>query len=402
MYTHLKERTFYEDIYDKHTVEDARRGLDAYDKFFTDFEKKLPKDDTIDRPGNAIILNVFYMSVIGNDLIRRYEERTSYIDKWMAEDQAKDDQISSARLSEEPYCRHCSKKGLLIIDKSLMHRKEDHKYNDPEEVMFMLRCSHCDKNSAFWEDGTAWNIKPDLCPKCKTEVTHTSTKTAKAINFTYTCPSCKHSYKEKLDLIPAKKETLDPNFDKDRIHYCLVDKEFRDKLFEIQRGLNRMAEFGKEMKEKEANKHIYDAIKELKKPKIAELVPLLSPSLEKAGYIELSLDKPEMGKDVYLGFSCLDSKSDRADYDSRKTLKKLVDTALIDTNWRLMSDGISYRLGYLSRRLRAYEREEDLKNLVTKSKKLMSKPTKNESIPINPTEWRKRTFKTPDGREVIL
>jgi len=45
-------------------------------------------------------------------------------------------------------------------------------------------------------------------------------------------------------------------------------------------------------------------------------------------------------------------------------LKKLVDRALSDTNWRLMSDGISYRLGYLNGRLRAYEREDDLKTLV--------------------------------------
>jgi hypothetical protein len=72
---------------------------------------------------------------------------------------------------------------------------------------------------------------------------------------------------------------------------------------------------------------------------------LLTEPLEKAGYIEFHLDKPEMGRDVYVGFSCLDSKTDRQDYDSRKALKKLIDNALKDTNWRLMSDGISYRLG---------------------------------------------------------
>jgi hypothetical protein len=102
----------------------------------------------------------------------------------------------------------------------------------------------------------------------------------------------------------------------------------------------------------------------MKRPKIAELASLLASLLEKAGYIEFHLDKPEMGRDVFIGFSCLESKSDRDDYDSRKALKKLVDNALLDTNWRLMSDGISYRLGYLNGKLRAYEREEDLKALV--------------------------------------
>lgn len=118
---------------------------------------------------------------------------------------------------------------------------------------------------------------------------------------------------------------------------------------------------------------VYDAMKEIKKPKIAELTPLMQPVLEKAGFTDFSLDKPEMGKDVYVGLNCLDTKSDRNDYDSRKTLEKLVKKTLADTNWRLMSDGVSYRLGYLNGRVRAYEREEDLRQLVIKDRKLMPK-----------------------------
>jgi hypothetical protein len=152
------------------------------------------------------------------------------------------------------------------------------------------------------------------------------------------------------------------------------------------------------MKEKQDNKHIYDAVKEMKKPKIAELIPLLSEPLEKAGYIEFHLDKPEMGRDVYVGFSCLDSKSDRNDYDSRKTLKKLVDSALEETNWRIMNDGISYRLGYLNGRVKAYEGEEDLKKLVMKSKKLKPKQTSSKVT----DKGNARTLKAPDGTEIIL
>jgi hypothetical protein len=369
MYTHLKKRQDYEDNYDHSTVETGRRHIVYYNNFYTEFESKLPADDKISRPGNAALLNVFYMQTVGNELIRRYQGRDATIEQWMAKDEAKDDQIATARLTEEPYCRHCGKQGLRIIDKSLMHRKKKHDIGDPEEVLFMLKCPHCDKNSAFWEDGTAWKPKPTLCPKCNTEVTHTTTSTKKAITFVYSCPSCKYSYKDKMSLTD-KKEVPDPNYEKDRIRYCLLDKEWRDKLFEIQRGLKEMAELSKRFKEKEENKDIYDAVTEMKKPKIAELVPLLSPILEKAGYIEFHLDKPEMGRDVYVGFSCLDNKSGRDDYDSRKTLKKLVDSALSDTNWRLMSDGISYRLGYLNGRVKAFEGEEALKNLVMKAKKL--------------------------------
>jgi hypothetical protein len=373
-YTHLKSNQCYEDLYDHITVESARRGMTSYYKFYSEFEDKLPKDDTIDRPGNALVLNVFYMQVVGENLMYRYEKRNERINEWLTRDQFKDEQLSSERLTEEPYCHHCCKHGLRITDKSLMHRKENAKYDDPEEVLFMLTCPHCDKNSAFWEDGTAWKPKPTRCPECRSEMTHTIRKTKQAITFTYSCPSCKHSYKDRMDLSDKEEaQSPDPDYDKDRVHYCLEDKEFRDKLFEIRRGLEGMAQLGKEHKEKDDNKHIYDAIAELKKPKIAELAPLLAPALEKAGYNDFSLDKPEMGKDVMIGFNCLDTKSGRGDYDSRNQLKKQIDKALADTNWQLMSDGIHYRLGYLSGRLKAFEREEDVKALVMKRKKLKDK-----------------------------
>lgn len=351
----------------------------------------------IDRPGNAILLNAFYMQTVGNELLHRYENRDQYINEWMAKDQAKDDQVAAARLTEEPYCHHCSKQGLRIVDKSLMHRKENAKYDDPEEVLFMLHCPHCDKNSAFWEDGTAWKSRPTLCPKCKAEVTHKTAKTKTAITFIYTCPSCGHTYKEKMDL-SDKKEKPDPNYDKDRLTYCLLDKEFREHLFAIRQGFEDMARLGKEIKEKEDNKHIYDALKEMRKPKIAELSTMLAPTLKKAGYIEFSLDKPEMGKDVIIGLNCLDGKSGREDYDSRKTLEKLVKKTLEDTNWRLMSDGISYRLGYLSGRLRAYEREEDLKALIMKSKGLGSRKRDNEAGKNDPAKF----IRDNQGKKIIL
>lgn len=397
VYSHLKEREYYEDLYDRHTVESGRRDIVHYDKFLADFKKELPKDDTIDRPGNAIVLNIFYMQTIGYELLDRYENRDERINEWMRRDEVKDSQIARARLTEEPQCQHCGKIGLRITDKSLMHRGDNYKYDNPEDVLFMLTCPHCNKNSAFWEDGTAWEPRPIHCPKCRATMTEKTTRSKKALTFVYTCPSCGHSYKDKMDLADKEQQPEpDPDYEKDRVHYCLYDKEFRDRLFEMRRGFKQMAELGKKFKEREDNKHIYDAIKELKKPKIAELIPLLSEPLQKAGYIEFHLDKPEMGRDVYIGFSCLDSKSDRDDYSSRKTLKKLVDDTLRDTNWRLMSDGISYRLGYLNGRVRAYEREEDLKTLVAKDLKV--KPKKSEES--DGTD--RYTVRGKDGETIIL
>lgn len=396
---HLKNHVYYEEIYDRYTVEEARRSIKYYDDFHNDLQTKLPTGETIDKPGNIFILNVFYMQTIGNELLERYENRDTQIAEWIARDEAKDEQITSARLSVEPHCQHCGKAELRITDKSLLHRERNGKYGDPELVLFTLHCSRCDKNSAYWEDGVVWEVAPTMCPKCQSEMISKTTRHKKILTFTYTCSSCQHSYLEKIDL-SVKEEVLDPDFEKDRAHYCLHDPEFRDRLFTIRRDFHEMAQFGKEWKEKEDNKHVYDVIKEIRRPKIAELAPLLLPVLEKAGYIDFDLHKPEIGKYVLVGFSCLDAKSDRNDSDSKKVLEKLVKRTLEDTNWRLRSEGISYRLGYLKGRIRAYEGEEELKQLVLSDAKLMQ--SNGGTGKKHDRAKNKFRIKGRDGEDIIL
>jgi len=227
---YLRPRKIYEDIYDQHTVEYARRGDIHYDKFLEDLKSELPEGDTIELPRYGIIMNAFYMQALGIELLDRYENRDKCIGEWIVRDEAKDIQVASARLVEEPNCRHCGKQGLRIIDKLLMHQQENSNYNDTENILFTLRCPSCEKNSAFWDDGTAWVIKPTLCPKCNTKMAYKTTSSKQALTFTYTCPSCQHEYKEKIDS-REKKEDINPDYDRDRAHYCLDDEKFRHHLF---------------------------------------------------------------------------------------------------------------------------------------------------------------------------
>jgi hypothetical protein len=367
-YTHLKDRNFYEDIYDKHTVEDARRHTKSFNKMYENFLKKFIDEDP-ESFRSKFHFNWIYMLLVGNDLVDRYDNKDKRLTEWMAEDEVKDHQIKEARLTTEPICVHCGKTGLRIIDKDLHHKNG---IESPEMVLFMLKCPSCSKNSAYWEDGEELEHRKTYCSKCHAEMKDKAEKKPTALVTTYTCPNCGHSFIDKLDFT-VKKEQADPQFEIDRQIYCLQDekllKEFRDAKYRLE----GMAKMGKEFKEKELNKHIYDAMKDLKKLKITELKDELRPVLEKAGFTEFSLDKPEIGRDVFIGFNCLDSNSARGDYDSQNTLKKLVKKALLDSNWRLMSEGISYRLGYLNGRLRAYEKEDDLKNLVMKTRKLKEK-----------------------------
>ncbi|MBF0206765.1 MAG: hypothetical protein HQK53_07725 [Oligoflexia bacterium] len=91
---------------------------------------------------------------------------------------------------------------------------------------------------------------------------------------------------------------------------------------------------------------------------------MIKEALEKEKYVELSFEKPEITKDVVIPFTVQESDASRGDYDSQNNLIKLIKKTLEDTNWRLMSEGISQRLGILSGRIRGYENEDDLVKIV--------------------------------------
>lgn len=129
-----------------------------------------------------------------------------------------------------------------------------------------------------------------------------------------------------------------------------------------------MKQFSELVKDKEDNKEHYSKVKKLKKPKINELEKIISKAIKKDSYAKFTFSKPDFGRHVTVEFTVEDSLSKRKEYDSRSTLKKLLISNLKDTNWRLMSEGISYRLGYLRGRIKGYEDEKELMELVKKNR----------------------------------
>ena len=99
------------------------------------------------------------------------------------------------------------------------------------------------------------------------------------------------------------------------------------------------------------------------------LQSLLNPVIQKAGYANFVLGKPDLLRSVTVEFATQDTQVGRSQYDSIQVLKKLIEKTLLETNWRLMSDGISYRLGFLIGRLRGVEGEEELLELAKKALK---------------------------------
>jgi transposase-like protein len=297
----------------------------------------------------------------------RWEHRESGIKELMGEGGDEADQIEQARLTKEPACKHCRKTGLRIISKDLMYRGPDY---DQKLVIIMLECPHCKKRSAVWEDDRPYESPKAYCEKCKTEMGKKTSRRNEVVTDTFLCPKCGNTFKEKLDL-RITEEKPDKYWEVDKARFLLDEKRGREYIEERQHlgDLESIKTLLDSSKEHEEHKELYDAVAALKRVNIGQLQETLQAVVEKVGYTELRFEKPEMGKDVIIGFSCLDGRAERAEYDSRITLKKTVVKRLNATNWRLMSDGISYRLGYLTGRLRAYDREEDMLRLVGKDTK---------------------------------
>ena len=116
-------------------------------------------------------------------------------------------------------------------------------------------------------------------------------------------------------------------------------------------------------KKKQEDPAYHKAMK-LKKLTVVELEKMLARKLAWSKYSKLIFDKPEIGKQVIVPFTVRDSDTARKEYDSANLLKKLLKKALSPTNWRLMSEGVTYRLGFVYGRLKGYEKEEELMEIV--------------------------------------
>ncbi len=163
-----------------------------------------------------------------------------------------------------------------------------------------------------------------------------------------------------------KKQKEKELLEKYRPEFCLS----KEKGEELLDGFEQL-KFMNEVYEYELQKHqdpVYEKTFNVEKLTIIELEKLLNKKLVKYKFKRLALDKPEITRFVIVPFSVQDNDTNRNTKDSTKELEKIIKEALEITNWRLAPEGTSYRLGYISGRLKGYERDEDLHELFGKKK----------------------------------
>lgn len=379
---YLKDKQVYIDRYDIHTIE---RCLDIVKMFQEVYKKSLKSKELKDLPEEEklrnvnLMLNQHLFSIMG----RRYGEKQQTIQKWMEEDKLKQDKQDYTPIPESVECPLCNSSMSFNSSKHL-----DYDYDSPiMRMMFLFKCSKCDKQQWVYDDGEIRVSKPDLCPKCKKEIDIKATRKGKVITWKHKCKACGYTRTEIENLAKhdeehkkwkeeqKKKETEDKKLlEKYREKYCLSDKEGKEYVETLE-----AMEVAHEVQEEEKRKYedkSQQIVVNLKRLTVLELEKLLSGALEKEKYVKFTLANPDMGKFVTVPFTTLDSNSSRHQNVSEATLKKLIKDLLEDTNWRLMNNDVRYRLGYVSGTLKAYEREEDLLALVKPKKELKAPVSK--------------------------
>ncbi len=374
---YLKSEQHYIDRYDLHTIEEC---LDTVKMFQDIYQKSLVSEELKDlsqeeklKDANIMLHRTLFV-IKG----KRYEKRQETIQKWIDEDKLKQDKQDYTPIPKGIVCPLCSGSMAFNSSKHLDYTDD----NSVMRMMFLFKCSKCKKQQWIYDDGEIRVSKPDLCPKCKKELDVSGSRKGKVITTLYKCRNCDYSKKDILDLTKSdeehkkwqeeqkkKEEEGKKLLETYRQEFCLSEKDGIEHVETLE-----ALEVGHEVYEEEKQKYddnAYQVAVNLKRLKVLDLEKLLTEQLEKETFVKFTLDKPDMGRFVTIPFTVLDANSTRQQNISQDTLKKLIKTTLEDTNWRL-SDGIYYRLGYLSGTLKAYEQEEDLLELTKPKKEIKS------------------------------
>lgn len=363
---YLKNEQYYIDRYDLLTIKQCLDAREMFQKIYEDsFKSKelkhLPKREKY-KGANYMLYEHIYRVMTS-----AYKRKEETIQKWIDEDKLKQDKQDNAPVPDGIYCPLCNASMYFNSTKNL-----DYTYDSPiVRMMFLFKCSKCKKQQWVYDDGEIRVSEPDLCPKCKKEIEITVKRKGKVITWKHKCKACGFTKTEVEDLAKKdkewgkkqvewkKKEQEDKELlEKYRSEFCLSDEEGKKHIETLE-----ALEFGNQVYEEELSKYdtlAFQTAVQLEKLSITELEKLLNELLEKENYSKLSFDKPEIGRHVFVPFTAQEANSSRNKHDTVIQLEKIIKEALGKTNWRLVSNSIVYRLGYVSGSLKGYEQEEDL------------------------------------------
>ena len=366
---HLRATEYYEDLYDLFTIKDCLLTVESSRKVIQDKQKIGKRKLEISVDGFENLLLYFRKG-------ERYRNRTSTIQEWKTKDEKLDNRLNTAVFPSYIPCQYCG----MEIEEEGRHIEDILNLNS--RVQFFAHCKNCQKVMLVYDNGDIYSPKPSLCPKCNSKLKTTSTYKQNISTIKESCPKCQYRNRIVIDhkqedlRRELEEKTNSDLLEKYRSIYCLSDEEGQ-KYIQDMENLKRLTEMIKDSEEKKKDPHYQKAIK-VKKLTSVELLKLLTKKFEDEKYQSLSFGNPDIERFVIIPFTVQDAKKSRQKEKSIQELRTLINKHLENTNWRLMSTGIEYRMGYLTGRLKGYERDEELAKYLKKrdNKRVLFRDTK--------------------------
>lgn len=338
MEKHLKDRSYYENIYDHQTIR-IMKNLEDINKWRN-------------KKGGTHLWEFFMLM----KKYTRYEHRSKTIEENMQRDKNRDEFYEN---TSEPFevirCKLCNTKMSLELKEFYLGTlwKQD-------KVLFMYRCINCRKWRAIYNDWAEFESEQESCKKCNEIIDYKWKFEWDIFIKKYHCESCWIKYTKKEDFTSTYKED-NPITQKD------IDKYWYSKKDEIESqhfhsSMNSLKDLILDKKDEEKEIEDNKKLEKIIKYNLYQIEEKIISSLKNTDFVNFKITKKDNVK-TYLKceFEVYYKWNDSIEIN--KKLDKLLKKTLSSSNWKLQEYKTTEKLWLLTWYLFWYDNREDLLKL---------------------------------------
>src|SRR3989344_1961577 len=264
---YLKDKQHYIDRYDLATIKECHEMIGVCTESYVE---SLEDKDTkgVSKGEMAKSANWFTNQILFQIKAERYRRKEESIQKWMDQDQTRQEKYDNTPVPRGIRCSNC-KKPMVYKFKHLDILE------DPIKMWFIFDCTLCKKKMWFDEQGKEIKINPQLCPKCKSEVEMTAIKQEKdKVTYKTTCSSCDFTETKTDDFSKGREERKKQEEDDQKLleqqreRFCSEEKG--KEAFEYVEAL-KVSQVVYEEELKKYDSFAYQNVSQLKKLSVVEL-----------------------------------------------------------------------------------------------------------------------------------
>lgn len=358
---YLKDDQYYEDLYDLVTI---KRCLEIEDSAYKSYMNKKGSLSSSSAEDYRKVTDLVAEFRKGYYLAERYQKKSEKIEDWKRKDTQLQNLYDNSKYPPINSCYACESTQVIPTLKDI-----DNSADGRSEITFWYECSSCKLKQHYDKQGRFIPRQKFYCQKCYAELKKTHSRSGDVITTYITCIGCDFKDTEKLDLAGDESE-FKRSEQRDRELLSKYRSKFtlsEEDVLDFINSMDTIDELKKLNAKSENGKYdpVIKKLKQIRSLKTSEIKEFLQKALDDSGYTNLTFLPSKVDKYITIEFSVEDT-NEHSEYNSKRKLKKLIQNTLKLTNWRLMSDGLTYRLGCLSGSIKGYSTEEDLYKLAEK------------------------------------